>query len=854
VFSTTPRAALSPSRHNHLEPFELNDLERLAPKFQVAEDPPEPLTANEAIAPKPVSQGAHREIFDSGYFGSQVTQETQTYQATQATQVIEVDEELQDAHSINFMRTPTNDGKPTTVESASAERRTTEDSFKSAKEEQTLALNLEEPNAEPEINTLALAPDLSEPEALAVHQTVVDELTSPQGPPPRKADSENIPEEPTYRDETDLTLKTTEVLDGMQSPSDGSSPIRPLVRKSSLTFASLPAREPLTTKKSFGNRTSRTSHLDQSRTSYYGRHTESKALGDARCEGLQTRDEMDIDVDEAAESQKKESDAESKIKQLHNKTSTQRLQDQISMLGKSQPNAPRPSKSIPNIIVPQPMYPTLPTETRQAASPLQNDRTMAGTFPEDEDDWIGPPTVTATVPSVFSPRPALNKSITADVMEGIEGKGTINGPNFNFPKQQREDPRHLSPLREPAVPDRTTSTLAHAKSASMSVLRSPTKDTELAENLHTKGISVSNPNFVSAVGNTDAPATPPKSPSRSYRDSPLKAAKDKVYSILKTSKNLFASSAAASAAAKGAALSPAPARFGSQSTFSLDDIPQPQMATDGFLYPNLGMNARSQTQLDCSPNMGSVRKTRASIEREEKRKEKEAKEIREALKREEKFEKLREKESEKARAFNQQERERIAAMERQLLARKDQERMARAIDVDAPRATRSSPRKTKAQLEAEGRLAAAAPSTDNVEKDVEMTDAASMPPPPIPTAVSQAMKSRDQFKRPVKPTKETAAMNKQAPVVIRVDTGSQRNPQRNQFHPPNSALAASLAESLAPTTSTMRAVAPQPAQKNKTGGTSLRSKVSVSSIKSVSSTTSRVRALEAAAKKKEQVS
>jgi hypothetical protein len=751
------------------------------------------------------------------------------------------------------MHTPTNNSKPRTVESASAERRITEGSFKSAKEEQTLALNLEGPIAEPKVNTPAPTMGLSEPEAPAVLQTVVDELPSAQRQLSKGAESESIPEEPTYRGEIDLTLKATEVLDDPRSPSDGSSPIRPIVRKSSLTFASLPAREPLTTKKSFGNRTSRTSHLDQSRASYYGRHRESKALGDVRREDIQTGDDMDIDVDEAAESRKEELDADSKVTQLHNKTSTQRLQDQISMLGKSQPNAPRPSKSIPNIaaIVPQPTCPTLPTETRQAASPLRNDRAMAGTFPEDEDDWIGPPTITATAPSVFSPRPALNKGFTADIMEGIQGKDSISGTNFNVPKQRRDD-RHRSPFRESAVPDRTASKLGHAKSASTSILRSPTKDVEIAENLHMKGISVSNPNLVPVVENTDTPTTSPKSPSRSHRDSPLKAAKDKVYSILKTSKNLFASSAAASAAAKGAALSAAPARFGSQSTFSFDDIPQPQMATDGSLYPNLDMNTRSQAQLDCSPNMGSVRKTRASTEREEKRKEKEAKEFREALKREEKLEKLREKESEKARAFSQQERERVAAMERQLLARKEQERMAKAIDVDAPRATRSSPRKTKAQLEAEGRLAAAAPSTVSVEKDVEMADATSMPPPPIPTAVSQAMKSRDQFKRPVKPTKETVATNKQAPVVIRVDTGSQRNPQRNQFHPPNSALAASLAESLAPTTSTMRAVAPQPAQKSKTGGTSLRSKVSVSSIKSVSST-GRVRALEAAAKKKEQV-
>jgi hypothetical protein len=45
-------------------------------------------------------------------------------------------------------------------------------------------------------------------------------------------------------------------MEDVRSTSDGSSPVHPVVRKSSLNLASLPAREPLTSKKSIGQRTS----------------------------------------------------------------------------------------------------------------------------------------------------------------------------------------------------------------------------------------------------------------------------------------------------------------------------------------------------------------------------------------------------------------------------------------------------------------------------------------------------------------------------------------------------------------------------------------------------------------------
>lgn len=186
------------------------------------------------------------------------------------------------------------------------------------------------------------------------------------------------------------------------------------------------------------------------------------------------------------------------------------------------------------------------------------------------------------------------------------------------------------------------------------------------------------------------------------------------------------------------------------------------------------------------------------------------------------------------------EQERVAAMQKEVAARKEQEKQAKASQVDIPRATRSSPRKTKAQLEAEG-IAAAAASTDELaSNDVEMSEASqAMPPPAIPRPKSQI--GRPGPKRPLKPAKEAATKVK-PPTVIRVDTGSQRG---HHHHPSNVALSASLQDSLA----SSQPSAPSQGLRHKASTSSIQSKASTSSFKSAAS-----KALEAAARKKEQVS
>jgi hypothetical protein len=536
-----------------------------------------------------------------------------------------------------------------------------------------------------------------------------------------------------------------------------------------------------------------------------------------------------------------DSEAETKLTRMHNKTSTQRLQDQISMLGQTQAITRPASKSLAGsgLGASQSTQATQPPTPQKAAepSPLQNNSTFVapGAFPVDEEDsWIGPPPTTVTKDlSVFSPRPTIHKTYTTDIMENIHDKDTIGGSEFNMPKRGEEG-RQRSPAREPAA-------TGHTKSVSTSFIQSasPKKAGDIFS--PPKPIAVSNPN--PAVSTIDEElSSPPKSPPRILRGSPLKAAKDKFSSILKSSRGLFASSAAVSAEAKTETLSPPSARVYRNPTPSLEDVLRSESNDDD--EPLQAADTRSIDTYQ-SASKTNIRKTRASTEREEKKKEeaareaREAKEAKEAQKMTAQLEKARMKVKEEARVFHE-EQERATALQKQMEARKEQEKLAKSSQVDVPRATRSSPRKTKAQLEAEAIAAATQPVEASSSKDVDMTDvSSSMPPPAIPRPKSQI--GRPGAKRPLRPTKETVSKAK-PPTVIRVDTGSSRG---QQYHPSNTTLAATLQESLqAPTASTS---SQQSHMRNKASTSSLQSKTSTNSFKAAAN-----KALEAAARKKEQ--
>jgi hypothetical protein len=196
-------------------------------------------------------------------------------------------------------------------------------------------------------------------------------------------------------------------------------------------------------------------------------------------------------------------------------------------------------------------------------------------------------------------------------------------------------------------------------------------------------------------------------------------------------------------------------------------------------------------------------------------------------------------EDERRRAAQREQEEKQLALMREEEERIAAEQRALAAQQAAARPTRTSPRKTKAQLEAEGRAATAAQVAQEVE-EVEMTDAA--PEPPRSLSRSQIGRPKDTLKRPVRPTtRPPAAANSKAPVVIRVNTGSR------PFQPSTAALSASLGESLQPVASQPASSASKTRQPPARG---LQTKASSDSLKSVTSTT-KVKALEAAARKRE---
>ena len=666
---------------------------------------------------------------------------------------------------------------------------TTERSFHSAKEESSKG------------DVATASPQRIEPPLADVEQPI----ESTKAPSSELAASVTglAPEDAMQGDISDKSLDEDLAVDESRSPSQGSSPARPLVRKSSLTFAALPAREPLTTKRSIGARISRTSHLDQSKTrgSFLGRFTGGKSLGASRQpepgQEDAINDEMDIDVEKPALF-REESDGDSKMAQLHNKSSTQRLHDRINMLGKSQPARPTKSISAATAVIGL-SYPELPNSETQAEflqqSSLLPSKTVIAQVSkdEDDDDWIQPPHLQLHA----SNRPQLPKSISADVMEDIRGKETIGGQDFGQSRNYKSTLKVQSPLGHSRA-QRTRSSgqwLSTAAIVPQSV--SPAK---AAERAAPKGLDGTATMDLDSSTPKNQSTTPLGSPSsRRYVDGPLSASKSKLQSIMKTARGLFSSSAGVSAQAK-------------METFSPLSTRTPRETQGPSINETLGKKA-TEIALNKRGINTDVRKTRSSTEKEERRKEAEARENQRC-----------EEEFEKARIIGSP----------KVIPQKLIQSQALPVEATQPKLkqTRQSPRKTQTH---EGHRA----QPDIVEDDLPSQQ---MGPPAsyAPTQQSQAQKSSN-LRRPVKPAKDTAPRPKPQPVAIRVGT-------LHKIPLSNAALSSNLQESLP------QPQPKQPAVGRKPSNASLQTSASNSSLKS--STTSaapKPKALLAAERKKEQV-
>ena len=235
------------------------------------------------------------------------------------------------------------------------------------------------------------------------------------------------------------------------------------------------------------------------------------------------------------------------------------------MLGKTKD--PRTSKSLhQSVLGNQASYPQLPTaETTKDADPAEE---------ESDDDWIAPT------------KPAQQKTVQ-----------TI---------RQQAAVKESTPER-PAM---------HQKSISTTQIPSPARPEMAADSRHHKAISVSNPKF--AHEETTTPAGSP--PTKKNHDGTLSASKNKLYSMLKSAKSIFASSASTSAAAKLEAHSNSPSRS-PRRDLSDESKTAAVFNMPGALY--------SERQLPQSPNrpisiMSAVsrspsKKSRASNESDKKR-------------------------------------------------------------------------------------------------------------------------------------------------------------------------------------------------------------------------------------------
>ncbi|KLJ09250.1 hypothetical protein EMPG_15326 [Blastomyces silverae] len=469
--------------------------------------------------------------------------------------------------------------------SPSVDRRTTDASFHSARE---IA-----PSKESTVEPMDIDPYESTPIAAPKQAATTAHLESPreQVHAPGRLDSTpleqaNVMEVETHEHDPALDHH----FDDIGSPSDGSTPDRPPIRKSSLSFASLPAREPITTKRSMGgHRISRISHIDPSKSvqgGYYGRQTGgarmTQILPEERTEQENIEDSTKAAEDRAPAPLPEELELTMKGTNTHNKSSTQLLHEKINMLGKSQSS--RSTKSIPapapNVNV-QVQYPELSSQVEPAADkPRRPSPIEAQTY----DSRTAPP----RSPQHFQSSNFV-REMTAESPQRLRRVAPQEDRMSRI--MYSRSPERRSPAAKPFG----GTGAFHAKSASTSIITSPRANTIGHQR------TTSNRETV----------TPTSSPRRD--DGPLSASKSRLQSIMKTAKGLFTSTGSVSAAARMEAQSSSPTTTRSHTG----------------LYPNLQEMFSQEPQPPAiqSPALQEGRRTRSSTEREEKRKEKERQEM-----------------------------------------------------------------------------------------------------------------------------------------------------------------------------------------------------------------------------------
>ncbi|KAJ0413951.1 hypothetical protein BJY00DRAFT_47571 [Aspergillus carlsbadensis] len=745
-----------------------------------APTPPTQATSNAAKPPQPQYPDLAQDLnsfsqynTDSGYHGMPDEDEDDEMVLTEIATETQLSTQPMDLEPISLNEV---------VRRSSVDRRTTDASFHSAREdvrnrgETVEPMNIDSPKGTREKHApRPVPPKQTEPTPEPViedkpspdHQTatVVESETEPKDRDISNKDTESSPVKETsvqpFSPEHNAPEKDEMVLDNLDdigSPSDVYSPERPPIRKSSLSFASLPAREPLTSKSIGGSRLSRTSHIEPVRASiatgsnYLGRQT-----GHRVTQAVEEQTE-NMDVDDLKETATEESDVDAKASKLHNKSSTQRLHEKISMLGKMQPS--RPTKSIPavpGVSTAQVSYPELPA-AKPAAKQDSQERlpatTPAHTSAKAEDDWIKP---------LSSPFQAQPKSPLSNF------KYKYSGPATNDPPEEPVSPVRSKDI-EPATKHQPAQGSDPVRQRSATpIFSSPQRHG------HQKSASVNIDNKMTT--------TPIATPTR--QDGPLSASKLRLQSIVRTAKGLFTSSGSVSAVARMEASSP--------------DEPKTRLQ-------------RAQTDISrgsprplsvFSPPRQEGRRTRSSTEREEKRKQQELEER---------------KREETAEAARQQ--EKVRTMQK---AARERSRTESAVQAPAVPVLSSSPVR--------------APQAKPSREPEPTADLA--PKPTIQSSVPHPTRQNDR--RPTKPTREPQQKPKPQPVSIRVGSALGR-------HVPLASSTESSIPAPVPPPSATKA----PTLKKKASNSSLHSAPSNSSFKTSASSQTQRKAQLASERKREQ--
>ncbi|KAB8349618.1 hypothetical protein FH972_023638 [Carpinus fangiana] len=493
VFASTPNAHASPS-HN-------TQFFKQVSKFQVAEDKENQYTAQPQQA---ISGGLGKENTDSGYHDMTDDDTEPEIQAKSASPP-------KPLKPLTLASPPPKPAQlaPRLAQFARLEqqhfrRSETVDSFVSAKESPAskVSSNGRRSGSGPVESDVFSVQTLPSVSGAFPADVVMDDAPNVTGDAAEDAPTpvqlnRTLSEEDVLAEPASPTKSDTDDL------SEASSPERPILRKkSSLTFATLPARETILPKKSIGARMSRADHAEGQRYTQIRQQSPEQQAEPAprRSSKRQSRDNARREENGDIGDQSAPTAQEIPESKAHNKTSTQRLHERITMLGKMNPQ--RPSKSISAAGPAQ--------SSGREVAPAFDKPPAAASVRDEDDDWIGP--IPAKTQEIVMPpdtqRPSTFLQETIDPVEQGQVESVVGTEPNNLPRRPMD--LQQSKVMYPDLPS-------------------------------------------TAAGST----TPAGSPVRkAYAENPLSASKTKLFDMFKSARSIFASSAGASAQAKLQALPP----------------------------------------------------------------------------------------------------------------------------------------------------------------------------------------------------------------------------------------------------------------------------------------------------------